>query len=464
MVRARRFRQRPRTCHPTCADVLQRGDTWWTPTGGCTRTPANPVPVVTPPTSGERGGYLVATADPTRCTRANRTTWRPPRGVAQPRCASATPSPGRCRPGPTRGSVTWSRLAHGGAGRQGTFPPTRCGPPSSIATPTPEKGVDTAFARGSNWFHVFKGDPDTNRTPTHPPPPFYAVRNGGPGRLRGQQVNDRSQVLTEQGRVIPRTCMPWAWRLMAPFGGGYTGYRRLHRTALGFGYARHRHRRAGTKRLSSGSTVGLNTDPDGHGHAAYTKGTGHDRPRRSIRWEARFPDQKRTEWADRLRALPDTIDVLRSACSPSVTTSCTPRSPGTRPGRRRRHHRRPTRLPEHYPEHQAVVRICRTAHRAARHGRLRGVTRRAVRTRKRTSCSSPVPSPARRRCCCREPESRRSTPAGRWCGSTRWPCAAPTCTSGTGHFPPTRCVQGHEYSGVVDEMGPTQAWAAPGTR
>ena len=31
-----------------------------------------------------------------------------------------------------------------------------------------------------------------------------------------------------------------------------------------------------------------------------------------FKWKPGFPDQKRTEWADRLRALPDTIDVLRS--------------------------------------------------------------------------------------------------------------------------------------------------------
>ena len=104
-----------------------------------------------------------------------------------------------------------------------------------------EQGMDTAFARGSTWFHHFRGDPDHKPNPNLAPirrAPFYAVKvqMSDLGTFAGLAVDERSQVLTEGGRPVPGLYAVGT-AAVSPFGGGYTGYGACIGPALVFGYA-----------------------------------------------------------------------------------------------------------------------------------------------------------------------------------------------------------------------------------
>jgi succinate dehydrogenase/fumarate reductase flavoprotein subunit len=102
-------------------------------------------------------------------------------------------------------------------------------------------GVDPLFGRGSNWYHHFKGDPDHKPNPNLAPltrGPFYAVKiqMADLGTFSGLSVNDSSQVLTEQGSVVPGLYAVGT-AAVSPFGGGYPGYGACIGPAMVFGYA-----------------------------------------------------------------------------------------------------------------------------------------------------------------------------------------------------------------------------------
>jgi succinate dehydrogenase/fumarate reductase flavoprotein subunit len=103
------------------------------------------------------------------------------------------------------------------------------------------RGVDPEFGRGSNWYHHFKGDPDHKPNPNLAPlerGPFYAVKiqMADLGTFAGLSVNDASQVLTADGRVVPGLYAVGT-AAVSPFGGGYPGYGACIGPAMVFGYA-----------------------------------------------------------------------------------------------------------------------------------------------------------------------------------------------------------------------------------
>lgn len=102
-------------------------------------------------------------------------------------------------------------------------------------------GVDPKFGRGSNWYHHFKGDPDHEPNPNLAPlerAPFYAVKiqMADLGTFAGLSVNDASQVLTAERRVVPGLYAVGT-AAVSPFGGGYPGYGACIGPAMVFGYA-----------------------------------------------------------------------------------------------------------------------------------------------------------------------------------------------------------------------------------
>lgn len=104
-----------------------------------------------------------------------------------------------------------------------------------------EKGVDTAYARGSNWFHHFRGDPDHKPNPNLAPlrrAPYNAVRGqmGDLGTFAGLAVDEHSRVRTGDGSIV-RGLYAVGTAAVSPFGGGYTGYGACIGPALVFGYA-----------------------------------------------------------------------------------------------------------------------------------------------------------------------------------------------------------------------------------
>ena len=179
---------------------------------------SEPIPVVTA-RLGERGGYLVGDRDQYEMYSGEPHHVATAPGVARPRraTASATPSPGRCRPGTTRGSVTWSRLAPWRRWPpRSTFRPTRCGPPSRRSTPTPRRASIRPSLGGRTGSTISRATPTTNRTPTW-------LRSAAPrstpcGSRWGTWAPSPGSRSTTAARSSPsragssRTCMPWAWR------------------------------------------------------------------------------------------------------------------------------------------------------------------------------------------------------------------------------------------------------------
>ncbi|MGB3485828.1 MAG: FAD-dependent oxidoreductase [Mycobacterium sp.] len=102
------------------------------------------------------------------------------------------------------------------------------------------RGEDPAFARGSNWFHHFKGDMNHKPNPnlaTLDRGPFYAVKiqMGDLGSYAGLAVNRRSEVVTSDGAAIPGLYAVGT-AAVSVFGGGYPGYGANIGPALVFGY------------------------------------------------------------------------------------------------------------------------------------------------------------------------------------------------------------------------------------
>ncbi|MBE2997900.1 FAD-dependent oxidoreductase [Nocardiopsis sp. HNM0947] len=103
-----------------------------------------------------------------------------------------------------------------------------------------EKGVDTRFDRGSNWFHHFKGDMEHRPNPNLAPlerGPFYAVRiqMGDLGTYAGLSVNTDSEVLTADGTPV-KGLYAVGTAAVSVFGGGYPGYGANIGPAMVFGY------------------------------------------------------------------------------------------------------------------------------------------------------------------------------------------------------------------------------------
>ncbi|MEV8358385.1 FAD-dependent oxidoreductase [Microbacterium sp. NPDC076895] len=101
-------------------------------------------------------------------------------------------------------------------------------------------GEDPVFGRGSNWYQNFKGDPTHKPNPNLEPldkGPYYAakVQMGDLGTFAGLAVNDRSEVITEDGAAIPGLYAVGA-AAVSVFGGGYPGYGSHIGPALVFGY------------------------------------------------------------------------------------------------------------------------------------------------------------------------------------------------------------------------------------
>lgn len=101
-------------------------------------------------------------------------------------------------------------------------------------------GVDTRFARGSTWFHHFKGDAKHKPNPNLAPldtGPYYAVKIGvgDLGTYAGLAVNARSEVLTDEGAAVPGLYAVGT-AAVSVFGGAYPGYGANVGPAMVFGY------------------------------------------------------------------------------------------------------------------------------------------------------------------------------------------------------------------------------------
>lgn len=102
------------------------------------------------------------------------------------------------------------------------------------------RGEDPAFARGSNWFHHFKGDMNHKPNPnlaTLDRGPFYAVKiqMGDLGSYAGLAVNRRSEVVRANGDAVPGLYAVGT-AAVSVFGVGYPGYGANIGPALVFGY------------------------------------------------------------------------------------------------------------------------------------------------------------------------------------------------------------------------------------
>ncbi|SLK10529.1 FAD-dependent oxidoreductase [Arthrobacter sp. P2b] len=103
-----------------------------------------------------------------------------------------------------------------------------------------EKGEDPQFGRGSTLYNNFRGDmehkPNPNLAPLDPGH-FYAakIHMGDLGTFAGLAVNDRSEVVTREGKAIPGLYAVGA-AAVSVFGGGYPGYGSHIGPALVFGY------------------------------------------------------------------------------------------------------------------------------------------------------------------------------------------------------------------------------------
>lgn len=91
-----------------------------------------------------------------------------------------------------------------------------------------ERGVDSRFARGSTWFHHFKGDPKHTPNPNLAPldtGPYYAVRIGvgDLGTYAGLSVDADGRVLDAAGATI-RGLHAVGTAAVSVFGGAYPGY------------------------------------------------------------------------------------------------------------------------------------------------------------------------------------------------------------------------------------------------
>jgi hypothetical protein len=101
-------------------------------------------------------------------------------------------------------------------------------------------GEDLKFGRGSNWYHHFKGDmahrPNPNLEPLDKAPYYAAkIQMGDLGTFAGVAVNERSQVLTQDGGPVAHLYAVGS-AAVSVFGGGYPGYGANIGPALVFGY------------------------------------------------------------------------------------------------------------------------------------------------------------------------------------------------------------------------------------
>lgn len=137
------------------------------------------------------------------------------------------------------GFVTRARTVAGLAGRIGV-------PADALQATLDEfnidaqRGVDTRFARGSTWFHHFKGDTKHRPNPNLAPidtGPYYAVKVGvgDLGTYAGLAVTPRSEVVTASGEVVPGLYAVGT-AAVSVFGGGYPGYGANIGPAMVFGY------------------------------------------------------------------------------------------------------------------------------------------------------------------------------------------------------------------------------------
>ncbi len=103
-----------------------------------------------------------------------------------------------------------------------------------------ERGEDPEFGRGSTLYNNFRGDmghkPNPNLAPLDKGP-FYAakIRMGDLGTFAGLGINERSEVVTEDGQAVPGLYAVGA-AAVSVFGGGYPGYGSHIGPALIFGY------------------------------------------------------------------------------------------------------------------------------------------------------------------------------------------------------------------------------------
>lgn len=101
-------------------------------------------------------------------------------------------------------------------------------------------GEDPKFNRGSSQYHHFKGDMEHKPNPNLAPldkAPYYAakIQMGDLGTYAGLAVTPRSEVVTEDGRVIPGLYAVGT-AAMSVFRGGYPGYGAMLGPAMVFGY------------------------------------------------------------------------------------------------------------------------------------------------------------------------------------------------------------------------------------
>lgn len=118
------------------------------------------------------------------------------------------------------------------------------------------RGEDPKFKRGSLKYHNFKGDMEHKPNPNLEPldtAPYFAVQiqMGDLGTYAGLKVNDRSEVVKEDGSAIPGLYAVGT-AAVSVFGGGYPGYGANIGPAMVFGYltgrdiAKHAAERAST--------------------------------------------------------------------------------------------------------------------------------------------------------------------------------------------------------------------------
>ncbi|WP_066285343.1 FAD-dependent oxidoreductase [Arthrobacter sp. B6] len=103
-----------------------------------------------------------------------------------------------------------------------------------------ELGEDPHFGRGSTLYNNFRGDMEHKPNPNLAPldeGKFYAakIQMGDLGTFAGLGVNERSEVLTEEGQAVPGLYAVGS-AAVSVFGGGYPGYGSHIGPALVFGY------------------------------------------------------------------------------------------------------------------------------------------------------------------------------------------------------------------------------------